>query len=153
MKITIINERHAPLNDDAALVFPDIYNMYPNVDTEEAIEIVGEKYEDKPSEYGLPKDCVIEALKMCQECNCVQFNNRFYLPCRGCAMGPAHGCDLTDIFIGPIAEKHVTTCLVETCDFSTLIILSTIEKFQMILLKNIKQRLIIGQTKISMKEI
>ena len=63
-------------------------------------------------------ECVVEALKICQKCNCVQFNNRYYLPCRGCAMGPSHACDLTDTWIGPIAKKHVETCPVETCDFS-----------------------------------
>ena len=82
----------------------DITEMYPNVDVEEAIEIIGDKYEEKPSEYNLPKDCVVEGLKLCQECNCVQFNDRYYLPCRGCAMGPSHGCDLTDLWLGPITD-------------------------------------------------
>ena len=93
--------------------------MYPNVDTEEARDIIGVKYEDDPSDIvELPTDQIIEALKICQECNCVTFNNRFYLPCRGCAMGPAHGCDLTDIWLGPTAKKHVETCPVETVGFT-----------------------------------
>ena len=33
-------------------------------------------------------------------------------------MGPAHGCDLTDTWIGPIAKKHVDTCPVDHIDFS-----------------------------------
>ena len=74
--------------------------------------------EDNPSQYGASKECIVEALKICQECNCVQFNNRYYLPCRGCAMGPAHGCDLTDIWIGPIVRKLTNECDVETLDFS-----------------------------------
>ena len=33
-------------------------------------------------------------------------------------MGPAHGCDLTDIWIGPIAKKNVENCPVEIVDFT-----------------------------------
>ena len=33
-------------------------------------------------------------------------------------MGPAHGCDLTDIWLGPVAKKHVETCPVETEGFT-----------------------------------
>ena len=73
-KIIVINEEHGPLDDEALMVFPDIKDMYPNVDTDEAVEIIGDKYENNPSKHGLPKDCVVEALKICKECNCVQFN-------------------------------------------------------------------------------
>ena len=30
----------------------------------------------------------------------------------------SHACNLTDIWVGPIAEKHVETCPVESLDFS-----------------------------------
>ena len=33
-------------------------------------------------------------------------------------MGPAHGCDFTDIWVGGVVEKHVDTCPVETVHFS-----------------------------------
>ena len=33
-------------------------------------------------------------------------------------MGPVHGCDFTDIWIGKVVEKHVDTCPVETLFFS-----------------------------------
>ena len=80
--------------------------MYPNTDTDEAINIIGDKYESNPSNVvDLPKDSVVEALKICNECNCISFNGKYFLPCRGCAMGPAHGCDLTDIWIGETSKK------------------------------------------------
>ena len=41
--------------------------MYPNVDTDEAVDIIGDKYEDNPSVHGLPKDCLVEALKICKD--------------------------------------------------------------------------------------
>ena len=33
-------------------------------------------------------------------------------------MGPAHICNLTDIWVGPVADRHINTCPVETVDFS-----------------------------------
>ena len=109
----MVNREHAPLKDESLLVFPDILKMYSNVDTNEAIDIIGQNYEQKPSEFGIPKDSIVEALHICENCNCVRFNDRYYLPCRGCAMGPAHGCDLTDIWLGPFAQKYAETCPVE----------------------------------------
>ena len=113
-----VNESDTILSDEAIFAFPDIKNMYPNVDVNEAIEIIGDQYENSPSRYGLTKESIVKALKICQKCNCVKFKGRFYLPCRGTAMGPAHGCDLTDIWIGPIEKNHVDTCLVDIDDFS-----------------------------------
>ena len=109
-KIIEINENNEPFSEDARIVFPDICAMYPNVEVNEAIEIIGELIEQFPCRHGLTKNSVVKALKICQALNCVKFKNKFYLPCRGCAMGPAHGCDLTDIWVGGIATKHVQTC-------------------------------------------
>ena len=113
-----MNENGAPINDDAILVFPDIDKMYPNVDKNDALARVKEKHDNNPNEFGLPTNCLVEALAICNDCNCVQFNGKYYLPCKGCAMGPAHGCDYTDVWIGKIVEKHVDTCPVETISFS-----------------------------------
>ena len=117
-KIIEINENSEPFTEEALLVFPDIKNMYPNVDVDEAIEIIGEKYERDPSDIGLSKEAVVEGLKICQQCNCIKFKERFYRNVLGISMGPAHGCDLTDIWVGPIAEKHIQTCPVDDTDFS-----------------------------------
>ena len=60
----------------------------------------------------------MEGLKICQQCNCIKFKERFYRNVLGISMGPAHGCDLTDIWAGPVAERHVQTCPVEEVGFS-----------------------------------
>jgi hypothetical protein len=60
----------------------------------------------------------VEALKICNSCNCIEFNGAYFLPCKGCATGPAHACELTDVWIGSITEKHLQTCPVETVHFS-----------------------------------
>ena len=78
-KIIFINENYSPLSSESILTFPDITAMYPNCDVDEAIQTIGNKYETKPSKYELPKECIIEALKLCQDCNCVTFNNKFFL--------------------------------------------------------------------------
>ena len=116
-RIIEMNDKHAPFDENAKLVFPDITAMYPNADVEEAIAIIGELLNKYPTKYGLSTESIVKALRLCQALNCVQFRDRFYLPCRGCAMGPAHGCDLTDIWVGPIAEKQSKNCPVGV-DFS-----------------------------------
>ena len=44
------------------MVFPDIVKMYPSTDCEEAMDKVAEKYENRPSEHGFSKECVVKAL-------------------------------------------------------------------------------------------
>ena len=117
-RIIFINENFSPLKEDSILVFPDIVKMYPSTDTDEAVENVKEKYEDKPSEHGFSPECVVEALRICNSCNCIQFNGSYYIPCKGCPTGPAHVCEMTDVWIGSITDKHLQTCPVETLHFS-----------------------------------
>ena len=47
--IIIINETYAPFNEETIMAFPDIKNMYPSVDMDEANEIIGDAYENNPS--------------------------------------------------------------------------------------------------------
>ena len=54
-------------------MFPDIVKMYPSTDVDEAVDEVAEKYENRPSEHGFSKECVVEALRICNSCNCIQF--------------------------------------------------------------------------------
>ena len=117
-RIIFINENFSPLKEESILVFPDIVKMYPSTDTDEAVEKVNEKYQDKQSEHGLSPECVMEALRICNSCNCIQFNGSYYIPCKGCPTGPAHVCEMTDVWIGSLTEKHLRTCPVETLHFS-----------------------------------
>ena len=92
--------------------------MYPSTPIEEALQCVIRKLEASPSPLGLSAECIGKGLKLCLQCNCVRFGDRFFVPCRGCAQGACHSCDFTDIWIGDITEKHITTCPVDTEHFS-----------------------------------
>ena len=109
---------YEPINPEAILVFPDVKNMYPNTDIEEGLESIRRRLQRNPSPLGLSADLLVDGLRICLECNCVQFEGHFYLPCRGCAMGPCHACDFTDVWMGDIVQLHVDTCPVETLNFS-----------------------------------
>ena len=63
-------------------------------------------------------DFITEGLKLCTLCNCVQFKGKFYIPCKGCAQGPCHACDFTDIWIGSIIEKHIESSNIDSVLFS-----------------------------------
>ena len=68
-----MNDKHAPFDENAKLVFPDITAMYPNADVEEAIAIIGELLNKYPTKYGLSTESIVKALRLCQALNCVQF--------------------------------------------------------------------------------
>ena len=117
-RIIFVNENFSPPKEESILVFPDIKKMYPSTDTKEAVEEVKEKYKDDPSEHGFSTECVVDALSICNSCCCIQFNGKYYLPCQGCLTGPAHVCEMTDVWIGSLTDKHLRTCPVETLHFS-----------------------------------
>ena len=50
---------------------------------------------------------------ICNNCNCIQFNDKFFTPCQGCPTGPAHVCQMTDIWIRSITDKHMQMCPVQ----------------------------------------
>ena len=97
--INNINENNTPLPDTACLILPDATNMYPNVDTEEALSSVHRRLQTNPSPLGLSPDTVVSGLRICLRCNCVQFRNKFYIPKRGVAIGACHACDFSDIWM------------------------------------------------------
>ena len=80
--------------------------MYSSTDVVEAVDQVEIKHRANPNQHGLSSNSVVEALQICNNCNCIEFNGAFYLPCKGCAIGPAHACELTDVWIECITEKH-----------------------------------------------
>ena len=92
--------------------------MYPNTDVEEGLREVKSKLEADPSPLGISAEYLTESLKLCMECNCVQFQGNFYIPCRGCAQGPCHACDFTDIWMGTVVKKHVETSNIDSILFS-----------------------------------
>ena len=94
------------IDSKAVLVFADIVNMCPSVKMDEEIREIKKKYALDPSDTGLTANSVANALKIAQDCNCIKFKDNFYLPKDGGAMGPAYGCDVTDLWIGNIIKTR-----------------------------------------------
>ena len=117
-RIFFINDQYTPLPPDSAIALCDVKSMYPNTDVAEGIAEIKSRLETDPSPIGLSADYLAECLKLCMECNCVQFKDKFYIPCRGCAQGPCHACDFTDIWMGTVVKKHVETSNIDSILFS-----------------------------------
>ena len=117
-RLIFVNQNFEPLDDKTVMVFPDIVKMYPSVDVQEAVEEVRRQYVLDPGESELSTEAVIELLRICNSCNCIEFNGKFYIPCKGCPTGPAHICEMTDIWMGKVTEKHVQTNPVESLHFN-----------------------------------
>ena len=92
--------------------------MYPNVDTEGALDSVHRRLQTNPSPLGMSPDTVVSGLRICLKCNCVKYKDRYYIPNRGVAMGACHACDLSDIWMGDITQKHLDSCTLDTLHFS-----------------------------------
>ena len=71
-----------------------------------------------PSPLGLSPDTLVQGLRICLRCNCIQFKEKFYLPNRGVAMGACNACDFSDIWMGDITQQHLDTCPVDTLHFT-----------------------------------
>ena len=112
-----INENNTPLPDTAMIAMCDISKMYPNVDVEEGLTSIERRLQTNPSPLGLSPATIVEGLRICLGCNCVQFKNNFYLPNRGVAMGSCIACDFSDVWMGDITEHHISTSPVDTLNF------------------------------------
>ena len=115
--VNTVNETHAPLPDEAMLALADVVKLYPNTDVEEGLESVKTRLQSNPSPLGMSPDTIVNGLRICMKCNCVQFKGKFYLPNRGVAMGACHACDFTDIWMGDITQKHLDSNPVNSLHF------------------------------------
>ena len=88
--IDMINDSNI-LTEDTALVSFDTVNMFPNIDNVSGLEAVSEVLENRETDFP-PAECVLEALKLCLECNNSIFNEKFYLQEDGTVMGPHMPC-------------------------------------------------------------
>ena len=117
-RINFINENCEALDEKAVMVFPDIVRMYPSTDVNEAVEEVRRKHVMDNGDHELSTEAVIELLRICNSCNCIEFNGKYYIPCSGCPTGPAHICEMTDVWMGAVVEKHLQTNPVDTVHYS-----------------------------------
>ena len=94
-KIDNINSRNITTKDSVLVSF-DVVNMFPSIDNVLGLEAVSEILHNGESD--LPHtECILDALKLCLECNNSVFNNNFYLQVDGMAMGPHMRCSYSDI--------------------------------------------------------
>ena len=116
--LCFINENHAPLSPEAVFAFSDIKSMYDNVDCEEGVEEVRRLLEVDPSPLGMSSSFLAAGLKLCLECNCLQFRGKYYIPCQGCAQGTCHACTFTDLWVGKVVRKHLATSNIDSVLYS-----------------------------------
>ena len=117
-RIIFINENHTPLSPEAAFAFSDIQSMYDNVDCKEGLEEVKTQLEKGPSPLRMSIKFLTEGLKICLDCNCVQFKNQFFIPCKGCGQGTCHACTLTDLWVGKVIKKHLELSNIDSVLYS-----------------------------------
>ena len=92
---------------DTEFVFPYIEKMYPNVDVEAGLNSVERRMENNPSpSVEMTPQYMKDGLRVCLTCNTVMFNNKFYRPIRGVAMGTCHACDFSGVWVGDLVQKY-----------------------------------------------
>jgi hypothetical protein len=111
-KIQKINQTLAPLPPTSTLVICDVTKLYPSVNNVMGVPAVQDLLSMFPSPYTPLTECVIEALKICLECNVCKFTTadgqtHLRMPCRGTAMGPSHACDYVDVFMGDLDKRTI----------------------------------------------
>ena len=84
------------ITEDSVLVSFDIVNMFPSIDNVSGLQAVSEILENRENDFP-PSECILEALKLCLECNNSIFDKIFYLQDDGTAMGPHMSCSYSDI--------------------------------------------------------
>ena len=84
------------LPNNSILVSFDVVNMFPSIHNESGLEAVT-KVLNLRSVLEPPTACIIEALRICLECNNSVFNNKHYLQTNGTAQGPHMSCSYSDI--------------------------------------------------------
>ena len=93
--IDMINDCNI-LTEDSVLVSFDIVNMFPSIRNVSGLEAVSEILENRETNFP-PTECILQALKLCLECNNSVFNEKFFLQEDGTAMGPHMSCSYSDI--------------------------------------------------------
>ena len=83
----------------------DVKKLYPSVENVDGVDALSELLDKFPNPDGLPKELIMEALKICLEENVCEFCGRFFKPNHGTAMGPCHACDYVDCFMNKLDEK------------------------------------------------
>ena len=81
-----LNKRNT-LTFHCRLVSFDIINMFPSIDNISGLKAVKSILDARQDQF-LPTACIIEALKLCLQCNNSIFDNKHFLQSDGTAQGP-----------------------------------------------------------------
>ena len=97
-----LNNNYIPEN--AFLIGFDIVNMFPSIHNKSGIKIV-ERFRNTRSILNPPTLYILQALRLCLECNNFILSNKFYLKTDGTAQGPHMSCSYKDIAMAVYDEK------------------------------------------------
>ena len=90
-----LNKRNT-LTFHCRLVSFDIINMFPSINNISGLKAVKSILDARQDQF-LPTACIIEALKLCLQCNNSIFDNKHFLQSDGTAQGPHISCSYSNI--------------------------------------------------------
>ena len=93
-----------PFPDGTLFVSWDVVSMFPNIDNNLGLTAVKNALDAR--ERKMPStQCILEAVKICLECNHSVFKDNFFLQIHGTAMEPKNACSYADLAMGEIDHK------------------------------------------------
>ena len=92
----IDNFNDSDLPENSVLVSFDVVNMFPSIDNESGIKVVKKVLNDRESK-NPPTECILEALRLCLECNNSVFSDKNFIQTNGTAQGPQMSRSYSDI--------------------------------------------------------
>ena len=99
----IDNLNDSTLPKSSVLVSFDVANMF-SIDNESSIKAVERVLNDRESK-NPPTECVLEALRLCLECNNSVFNDKTFIQTDGTAREPHMSCLYSDIAMAHFNDR------------------------------------------------
>ena len=92
--------KKGPFSENIKLVTVDVSNMFASIDNEKGLKLVKTFLNERGFQFP-STSCILEAIKICLECNCSSFENKFVKQFQGAPTGPSFVCDYADIAMSP----------------------------------------------------
>ena len=89
------------------LVSWDVEAIFPNIDNNACLQAVLHAL-NKRKILHPSTECIVEAVRICLECNNSEFNDQNFVQIYGTAMGPKNSCPCTDITMA-VVDEVITT--------------------------------------------
>ena len=77
--------------ENSVLVSFDTVNMFPSIDKESGIKAFKTVFNNRESKHS-STECILEALRLCLECNNSVFDDKKFIQTNGTAQGPHMSC-------------------------------------------------------------